>query len=391
MKKYLLSILVVCVSVILISWGATGHRTIGKIAENHLTPQAQAAIKDLLDSESLADVSTYADKVRSQEKYKYTSPWHYIDVEAGLSESDFKKAALEQNEANVYQALAKCENDLIEPGKSREEKIFALKFIVHMVGDLHQPMHVSRKEDQGGNKIKVTFLGKPGNLHGLWDSGLPEHEGLSYDQLAVKVDHATKKQIKTWQQDDVMTWLYESYQISEKLYADAAKTPDFDEAYYKAHIPVFEGRMAQAGIRLAGVLNEIFKGGPYNPAIIIPPAMKLDPPVLAAKTTETTEATGNAISVPAKEVAQHINATVTTSGTITSTRLISSNNMTLLNIGNGDKPDFTIAIKGDDRSKFGQPEIDLKGKTVTVTGKVIDFHGRPEIFVSSPEQIKAQF
>lgn len=258
-KKIYIPALVVLFTLTLISWGVTGHRTIAKIAESHLTPQAQAAVKDLLGSESMADVSTYADRVRSQDEYKYTAPWHYINMRQGLNEHDFRDSVTMQKRDNVYSALNKCKKDLADPAKSRDEKIFALKFIIHMVGDLHQPMHVSRSEDQGGNKISVTFLGNPGNLHGLWDSGLPEHEGLNYEHLATKVDHATPQQIKIWQQDDVIKWLYESYQVSEQLYADAAKSPDFDEAYYKAHIPVFEDRMEKAGIRLAGVLNGIFK------------------------------------------------------------------------------------------------------------------------------------
>lgn len=246
-------------ALILASWGATGHRTIGKIASGHLSDKAQAAVTELLGSESLADVSTYADQVRSQEQYKYTAPWHYINMPSGLDEAGFKDAVLKQEKDNVYKALQHCREVLTDAAKTKEEKIFALKFIVHMVGDLHQPMHVSRSEDQGGNKIKITFLGKPGNLHGLWDSGLPEHEGLNYEQLAAKIDHASKKEIRTWQKDNELKWLYESYQLSEQLYADAAKSPDFDEAYYQAHIPVFEQRMEMAGIRLAGVLNAIYK------------------------------------------------------------------------------------------------------------------------------------
>ena len=257
-KRIFTTIIAAGCTLVLVSWGVTGHRTIGKIAEKHLTPQAQAAVGALLGSESLADVSTYADQVRSREPYKYTAPWHYINMPSGLNAEGFTKEVVQQQKDNVYRALLQCKNDLTDTTKSREQKIFALKFIVHLVGDLHQPMHVSRSEDQGGNKIRVTFLGKPGNLHGLWDSGLPEHEGLSYEQLASKVDQASRRQIRRWQQDDPLTWLYESYQISEQLYADAAKSPDFDEAYYQAHIPVFEQRMEMAGIRLAGMLNAIY-------------------------------------------------------------------------------------------------------------------------------------
>jgi hypothetical protein len=257
-KRVFIIIIAAGCTLVLVSWGGTGHRTIGKIAEKHLTPQAEAAVRNLLGNESLADVSTYADQVRSQDAYKYTAPWHYINVPTGLSRADFKKEVISQQRDNVYRALLSCKNDLTDTTKTREQKIFALKFIVHLVGDLHQPMHVSRSEDQGGNNIRTTFLGEPGNLHGLWDSRLPEHEGLSYEQLAQKIDQANRRKIQRWQHNDPITWLYESYRISERLYADAAKNPNFDEAYYQAHIPVFEQRMEMAGIRLAGILNAIY-------------------------------------------------------------------------------------------------------------------------------------
>jgi hypothetical protein len=157
--------------------------------------------------------------------------------------------------------------------------------IVHFAGDLHQPMHVSRAEDQGGNTIRISFLGQPGNLHGLWDSGLIEHAGLNDEQLAAKIDHATPGQISQWQHDPILDWLYESYQISGRLYSEAGKNPDFDEAYYRSHMPIIEDRLEKAGIRLAGLLNDIFSGDPYS---IVPP-----PPVMQLEAPATANTTGN--------------------------------------------------------------------------------------------------
>jgi hypothetical protein len=118
------------------------------------------------------------------------------------------------SEDNVYRALIKMEKQLQDRNTSREDKINALKFIIHFVGDVHQPMHVSRAEDEGANKIQVNYDGKGTNLHALWDSKLLEHERLSEQQLADKVDRATPQQVRTWQSDPLIEWMWESYQIS---------------------------------------------------------------------------------------------------------------------------------------------------------------------------------
>lgn len=359
MKKLLFVVFASLCSIALVSWGVVGHRTIGKIAENHLTPNARQAIRQYLGNEFLAEASTFADEIRSKEEYKYTAPWHYIDLPAGYDFGQFSNVVIHMKEDNAYSALKKCENDLRDPSKSTDEKVFALKFIVHLVGDIHQPMHVSRAEDKGGNTIKVTFNGQPANLHSLWDSRLIEHQGLDYEQLAARYDHATPAQIKQWQGDDVLKWLYESYQISEQLYADAKNNPDFDEAYYQAHLPIIQQRVEQAGIRLAGVLNGIF-----NTAVTV-----TAPPV-----KNTTLKAGEKVTICEK---------------VFSTKFFDGSQMTLLNLG-AEYPNqkLTIMIKGEDRGKFKvAPESAFKNKNVCVTGVVVDYKGKPEIVVTDPDQI----
>jgi len=258
MKKYVLLSLVLGISVCLISWGVTGHRTIGEIAERHLTPQAKAAVKGLLGHQSLADVSTWADEIRSD--HPETAPLHFINVPSGLSFADFKTQVETAAGGNVYKGILSAEHTLKDNEASHMQKVEALKFLVHFVGDMHQPMHVSHAEDKGGNSIQVTFEGNDTNLHSLWDSGLLEKQGLSYDKLADEFDHATSAQITKWQSDPVIIWAWESYQVSSILYTEveASETKSFDKDYYDAHIPVVQSRIEKAGIRLAGLLNAIF-------------------------------------------------------------------------------------------------------------------------------------
>lgn len=258
MKKYVLLSLVLGLSVCLISWGVTGHRTIGEIAERHLTPQAKAGVKELLGHQSLAEVSTWADEIRPD--HPETAPLHFINVPTGLSFADFKNQVETAAGGNVYKGILSAEHVLRDNEASRTRKVEALRFLVHFVGDMHQPMHVSRAEDKGGNSIQVTFEGYGTNLHALWDSGLLEKQGLSYDKLADEFDHATPAQIAKWQSDPVIVWAWESYQISSILYTEveASEDKNFGKDYYDAHMPVVQLRIEKAGIRLAGLLNGIF-------------------------------------------------------------------------------------------------------------------------------------
>lgn len=259
--SYLLSFAFVTIALVLVSWGKTGHRTIGKLAANHLTPKAQAAVQDLLGNESLADVSSWADEVRGQEEYKKTGSWHFLNLPLGLSYPEFQKTVTAMTDESVYSALMNTEKTLKDPNATKESKIVALKFVVHFVGDLHQPMHISRAEDKGGNTIQLNYEDKGTNLHSLWDTKLLEHQGLTYEQLASKYDNVPAKQIKQWQSDPLMKWIWESYEISSQLYAevDGMSSRKIDDAYYQKHLPQIEVRIQQAGIRLAGVLNAIYK------------------------------------------------------------------------------------------------------------------------------------
>jgi hypothetical protein len=372
MKKNVLTGILAIATLALISWGAVGHKTIATIAENHLTPNAKGAVQALLGSESLADVASWADQVRSTPEYKYTSPWHYLEFTLGMNYEDFSKQVQSMDANNVYGAILKCEADIKSEQTTRQQKIEALKFLVHFVGDCHQPMHLSKSADKGGNMVQVQFDGKGMNLHSLWDSGLISKEGKNFDQMAKDYDTATPAEIRQWQAESPMQWIFESYQISSKIYADVERNNNkLDDAYYKANIPVVQQRIEMAGIRLAGVLNTLFAS--FTPQV---------------NADLTVPAGAQFIQVAAKDVAKHIGDNVSTRGTIVSGRLIESNGMTLLNIG-GDNPnqDFTLVINREDRAKFGKPEIELKGKTVVIKGKVVDYKGKPEIRVADLKQL----
>lgn len=261
MKKQFFLILSVIASLGLVSWGVKGHQAVAQIAENHLTPKTREAIQKIMGHESLSTASTWADEIRSNPAYKGTGIYHYVNLPSGLTFDQFTNAVKTMPEDNVYKIVLRCEHELRDSTISKSRRVIALRFLVHLIGDLHQPMHTSHADDKGGGTLSVMLMGYHYNLHSLWDEGLIDHEGLSSKQMATAYDTATPEEIRKWQSDDLMIWLWESYQIATILYQEAAENPNFDETYHKEHIIVLQKRIEKGGIRLAGVLNGIFDKG----------------------------------------------------------------------------------------------------------------------------------
>lgn len=252
MIKNLTCLAVIVVITACISWGVVGHKTVADIAYNHLTPQAKSAVAQLLGNESMADVASWADEILGQADYKATAPDHYLNLPLGLSHDAFVSNVQGQENRNVYKALQHDADVLRDPTSTATEKTEALKFMIHFVGDMHQPMHVSRAADKGGNTIQVRYEDKGTNLHTLWDSKLLQHGGLNDMQLAEKFDHVSDAQVTAWQKTPVIDWAWESYQVATQLYADVEKPKGnfIGDAYYNKYMPVIQQRIQQAGIIL---------------------------------------------------------------------------------------------------------------------------------------------
>ena len=274
LRKSIALLALLCAPFSLLAWGAMGHRAVARIAENHLSAAAKRGVARILGHETLALASTWPDEVRSDPQYSYTGPWHYLNVATGLDFYSFamrlKQPAAQQKPlanlsaaavvpTNAYTALLQVRKDLKDPSKTAEEKLFALKFLVHLVGDVHQPLHVGHADDRGGNSIPVSWRGHDTNLHSIWDGDLVEYPGFTFTEMATAYDHATSAQIKQWQEDDITTWLFESYQLCTPIYAGAAANPKLDWHLYPTFGPSVEQQILKAGIRLAGVLNEVFE------------------------------------------------------------------------------------------------------------------------------------
>ena len=232
-------------------WGQTGHRVVGQIAENHLSKKARKQISLILDGQSIAMVSNFMDEIKSEPKYDSLSPWHYCTIPDGV---EYKGAP---GEGDIIKAINTYIYILKTGNISKQEEAFALKCLIHLVGDIHQPLHVGNGTDKGGNDVRVTYFWQTSNLHRVWDSGIIDGKSLSYTEYVAWIDNATQPQINQWQKDGVMTWAAESMSYRPQIY----NLPDDKKINYRYdydNIATVNLRLLQAGIRLAGLLEEIY-------------------------------------------------------------------------------------------------------------------------------------
>ncbi|MBI1343380.1 MAG: S1/P1 Nuclease [Terrimonas sp.] len=241
------------------AWGVLGHRIIGQIAEDYLTAKAKRNISALLGGESLAMTSNWADFIKSDPSFNFLGPWHYINLKDGLSESEFDSYLETDNVTDLYTKLNFIVASLKKKELPRDSAVLYLRLLIHLTGDLHQPMHVSRAGDQGGNKIDVFWFNEKTNLHRLWDEQLIGFQQLSYTEYADYLHPIPKSTREKWQQTPVSTWFYESYSISQRLYSEII-APDMRLSfrYNFDHIATLNEQLQKGGVRLAKLLNEIF-------------------------------------------------------------------------------------------------------------------------------------
>jgi hypothetical protein len=238
------------------AWGQTGHRVTGAIAEQYLTDEAKAAIKQLLPNESLAEASTYADEMRSNPNefwQKEARPYHYVTVPKGKHYHEV--GAPEEGDAfTALQKFSKIVKDVTAPLEERQR---ALRFIVHIIGDLHQPLHAGNGIDKGGNDVKLEFFWDDSNLHRVWDSGLIDKRQLSFTEwtqwLSEKI---TPEQAAAWNTIDPLVYIAESAVIRDTIYPETERL-SYDYLYQ--HLPTATKRLQEGGVRIAAHLNDLFK------------------------------------------------------------------------------------------------------------------------------------
>lgn len=263
----------VCVFALLIglpsralAWGGDGHQIAALIAEERLTPEAKAGIGSLLGDANISDaeIVSWADVVRRERRA--TAPWHYVNIPVGANVFDPKRDG--NGGDNIIEKIAAFEKVLSDRTAPQVDRVEALKFLVHLVGDIHQPLHCAeRNGDKGGNGRLVYFLErkKAVSLHQCWDSLIllqrkQRTRVADYaDSLHAKIseDHA-----KAWEAGKAVDWANESQRVAvERVYADVpadGPPPKLTTEYIEQSGIVIDEQLQKAGIRLATVLNRCF-------------------------------------------------------------------------------------------------------------------------------------
>ncbi|MBX2932506.1 MAG: S1/P1 nuclease [Chitinophagaceae bacterium] len=262
-KKFIKTLLVLLAFIIPLSgfsWGITGHRVVAEIAQNHLTKRAKKELKKLLGKETLAEWANWPDFIKSDttNTWKHTSQWHYVNMPGGLNKEDYINTLKNLQGENLYTEITTLKNQIANSSLTIEQRKTALIFLIHLIGDLHQPLHVGREEDLGGNKIKVTWFDEPSNIHKVWDESLVDYQQYSYTEYAAILNKASKEQIKYWQNTSLENWFYESYEIANKIYAQTPAGSKLKYRYNYIFVDDLNNQLLKGGLRLAKILNEVF-------------------------------------------------------------------------------------------------------------------------------------
>lgn len=245
------------------AWGPVGHRITGAIADENLSGLSRANVHILLGVEDLAEAATWPDDMKSDPAtfwQKQAGPWHYVTVR----DRDEYQSQDAPAEGDAMTALSRFTTALRDPKTSLDEKRRALRFIVHIIGDLHQPLHAGGGDDRGGNDLKVTWFSRPTNLHSVWDSAMIEQRSLSYSEYAGWLSRSiTPQQTIEWNDVNPSTWVRESIALRKTVYS---ATPSLSWDYAYQHRQEMDDRLKRAGVRIAAYLNWVF-GEPCDTSV----------------------------------------------------------------------------------------------------------------------------
>ena len=236
------------------AWGPEGHRLVARMAQEMLTPEAAARVDSTLaPGESIASLASWADEVRKTRKE--TEPWHFIDIPIDSGGLNMQRDCLAAG--CVLSKISDFRRQWRDPHLSPAARREALLFLVHFVGDMHQPLHCANNQDRGGNDVTVKFAGASMNLHHLWDSALLDRMS-SENQLFVSLSQAiTPDEKADWARGSVEDWAGESFGLARTVvYGDLPPARRIDETYERIADPVIERQIEKAAVRLAVVLNQ---------------------------------------------------------------------------------------------------------------------------------------
>lgn len=246
---------------LLFAWGPEGHRLVARLADQMLTPVAHAQITaTLAPDETIIALSSWADDVRKDRAE--TAPWHYVDIPITSAGLDMQRDCPDNN--CVIAEIADFRKTWHDPSVSAKDRREALLFLVHFVGDMHQPLHCADNMDEGGNDVVLPFFGEDWKLHSIWDSGVLNHMPEEQMLFAELSSDLTPERRWEWSQGSVAGWAGEAFHIAqENVYGPILRPHPgsaLDAVQYKREAePVVRLQIERAGVRLATILNEAFR------------------------------------------------------------------------------------------------------------------------------------
>jgi len=262
--SFFLAAFLLCVGAVpAFGWGQKGHRIIAKIAYDHLNKKARKAVDQTLGKDGIVYWANWPDEIKSDTIYPTSYDWHFQDFDGGLSDSTVVAALTDypKEGGNMFRALDSLVRRIqsIDRYTDRTQTEHTLRFIVHLSGDRYCPMHTAHMDDRGGNDVKMKWFKSDTRLHTVWDEKLVESQGYSYTEYAQKLETeyaAEKRAIEAMSDAEL---LLNNYHLTEAIYAYQATWDGNTYHYIYRWRQPMERQLYIAGIRLAKLLNEIYK------------------------------------------------------------------------------------------------------------------------------------
>lgn len=256
MKRLLLILSLITLSLPTFAWGPKGHDVVAYVAECHLSKRAAAQLDELLGGYSPVYWANWLDNASNTPQYRYTKTWHYMNIDEGKDIETMER----EPKGDLLTALEGIIAGLKSHKLSRENESLYVKMLIHLIGDLHCPMHAGHKTDLGGNRIKVRYFGKESKLHSVWDSSIVESaHRWSYSEWQQQCDRLSNEESERVCQGSITDWFRETVEICRDVYASSPEGSNLSYDYVAKYSPVVEQQLVRGGHRLAAILNEIYK------------------------------------------------------------------------------------------------------------------------------------
>lgn len=255
MKKLFILLPALLISLQAMAWGQKGHEVVAHIAERHLSQAAADSVANLLDGRSPVYWASWLDNASHTPQYAYTKTWHYKNIDAGIAYADMPL----NEKGDVVTAIQEQIYILSDSIATRDQKVLALKILIHVVGDLHQPMHMGHLSDRGANNVPVQHFGRDTNLHSVWDSSIMSSgHSWSYTEWADQLDRLSPEAAEAEAAGSVDDWAMQTHAIATDVYAYFPKGSKISYDQVAHWTPVIEQQLLRGGLRLARILNEIY-------------------------------------------------------------------------------------------------------------------------------------